>query len=145
MAGNHYQSDTEDTNSEIRKTHFLGQEKRWGSIYEQQNTRAFKSDLDAALVAQNYIPVNYGSGFRDIASLENLFLHYKENTKIIKIIQQGSSQHLDPIEEETRKSDLDTLIPRGNHRSSHSVLNSSAIKKAISKDIDHRWELSLTI
>ena len=37
------------------------------------------------------------------------------------------------------------MILRGNHKSSHSVLNSSAIDKAKSKDIDHGWEFTLTI
>ena len=34
---------------------------------------------------------------------------------------------------------------RGNHKSSHSVLNSAALEKYISKDIDHGWALPITI
>ena len=64
---------------------------------------AFKGDLGAAIAAQNDIPVNYGSEFRDIASLEKLFLHHEDKTKIINIIQQGSPYHLNPIKEETQK------------------------------------------
>ena len=37
------------------------------------------------------------------------------------------------------------MILRGNHKSSHSVLNSSALDKAISKEIDHEWAFPLTI
>ena len=37
------------------------------------------------------------------------------------------------------------MILRGNHKSSHSVLNSASLEKAISKDIDHGWALPLTI
>ena len=37
------------------------------------------------------------------------------------------------------------MILRGNHKSSHSVLNSADIDKAISKEIDHGWALPLTI
>ena len=37
------------------------------------------------------------------------------------------------------------MILRGNHKSSQSILNSSAIDKAISKEIDHGWALHLTI
>ena len=33
---------------------------------------------------------------------------------------------------------------KGNHKSSHSVLNSSALEKPISKEIDHGWTLPLT-
>ena len=37
------------------------------------------------------------------------------------------------------------MILRGNHKSSQSVLNAAALNKAISKEIDHGWALSLTI
>ena len=37
------------------------------------------------------------------------------------------------------------MILRGNHKLSHSVLNSAALDKAISKEIDHGWALPLTI
>ena len=104
-----------------------------------------KGGLGAAVAAQKYIPLNYGSEFHDISSLEKLFLHHEDKTKIINIIQQGYCYHLDPIEEETRKSDLDAMILRGNHKSSHSVLNSAALDESISKEIDHVWALPLTI
>ena len=37
------------------------------------------------------------------------------------------------------------MILRGNHKSSHSVLESAALDKSIRKDIDHGWALPLTI
>ena len=37
------------------------------------------------------------------------------------------------------------MILRVNHKSSQSVLNTAALNKAISKDIDHGWALLLTI
>ena len=78
-------------------------------------------------------------------ALEKLFLHHEDKTKIISIIQNGSRYHLDPIEEETRKSDLDAMILRRNHKSSQSLLNAAALDKAISKEIDHGWALYLKI
>ena len=36
-------------------------------------------------------------------------------------------------------------MPRGNHKSSQSVLNAAALNKAISKEIDHVWALPLII
>ena len=106
---------------------------------------AFKGNLGAAIAAQKDSPVNYRSEFRNTVALAKLFLHHKGKTKIINIIQQGSRYHLDPIKEETRKSYLEAMILRGNHKLSHSVLNSAAIYKTISKDTDHRWALPLTI
>ena len=93
---------------------------------------AFKGDLGASNEAQKESPVNYGLEFHDIAFLEKLFLHHEEKTNIINIIQHGSSYHINPIEEETRKSDLDAMLIRGNHKSSYSVLNSSDLDKAVS-------------
>ena len=90
-------------------------------------------------------PPNYGSEFRDTTALAQLFLHHEDKTKIINIIKHRSRYHLDPIEEETRKSDLGAMILRGNHKSSQSVLNAAALNKAISKYIDHGWALPLTI
>ena len=63
---------------------------------------AFKGGLGAALTAHKDSPVDYGSEFCNITSLEELFLHHEDKTKIINIIQQGSRYHLDPIKEETR-------------------------------------------
>ena len=106
---------------------------------------AFKGELGAAIAAHKDIPFNYGSELRDTTDLAQLFLHHEYKTKIITLIKHGSCYHIDPIEEETRKSDLDEIILRGNHKSSQSVLNSAALNKAISKEIDHGWVLPITI
>ena len=106
---------------------------------------AFKGDLGGEISVQKDSPVNYGSEFRDTAALAKLFFYHKYRTNIINIIQQGCRYHLDPIEEGKRKSYLDAMIIRGNHKSSHSEMNSYALDKAISKYIDHRWALPLTI
>ena len=100
---------------------------------------AFKGDLDAAIAAHKDSPSNHGWEFRDTTALAQIFLHHEDKTKIINIIKHGSRYHLDPIEEETIKSDLDAIILRGNHKSSQSVLNAAAINKATSKEIDHGW------
>ena len=57
-------------------------------------------------------PVNYVLEFHDITPLEKLFFHHEDKNNIINIIQQGSRCHIDPIEEETIKSDLDAIIIR---------------------------------
>ena len=106
---------------------------------------SFNSDLGAAIGAHKEIPVNYGSEFCNIASLEKLFLHHEDKTNIINIIRQGSCYHLTLVKEETRKPDSDAMILRGNHKSSHSLLNLAALYKAISKEIDRGWALPLTI
>ena len=37
------------------------------------------------------------------------------------------------------------MILRGDHKLSHSEMNSAALDKSINKDIDHGWALPLTI
>ena len=106
---------------------------------------AFKDDLGGSIAVHKDISVNSGSEFRDITTLEKLFPHQVDKAKVINIIHQVSSYHLDPIEEEARKSVLDEMIIRGNHKSSHSVLNSVGLYKSISKEIDHGRALLLTI
>ena len=52
----------------------------------EKYSQKLKGDLGEAIAAQNNIPVNYGSEFRDIGSLAKLFLHHDVKTKIINII-----------------------------------------------------------
>ena len=72
-------------------------------------------------------------------ALTKLFFYNKDRDKIIKIILKGSHYDLYAVEEETRKSDIDTMILRGNHKPSHSELNSDVLDKAISKEINHGY------
>ena len=78
-------------------------------------------------------------------TLTKLFFYHEDRVKIINIIQQGSHHHLDPIEEETQKSDLDAMILRGDHSSSHSEMKSAELDNAIIRDIDHILALPFTI
>ena len=70
-------------------------------------SRQLKSELGVAIAAQKYSPVNYGSEFRDIASLAKHFLRQEDKTKIINIIQKGSRYHLNPI---TTRTDIDRKV-----------------------------------
>ena len=90
---------------------------------------AFNGDLGAAIVAQKYSPVNYGSEFRGSAALEKLLFYHEDRTKIINIIQKGSCYHLNPIKEETQKSVLDAMILKGNHRPPQSKNETSCVRQ----------------
>ena len=142
MVGDNNQSNAEDTNSEIRKDHFLVQE---AVVSDRKILAAFNGALGTEIATQKGIPLNCRTEFRDTADLSKLFHYHKDKIKIINIIQQGSCYHLDPIEEETQKSDLDAMLLRGNHKLTHSETNPDGLGKAIGKDINHRWALPLTI
>ena len=73
----------------FRRTHEV-------SVRNSKTIAAFKGDLGAAVAVKNYNPINYGSEFRNIVSLEKLFLYHKDKTKIINIFQQGSLYLLYP-------------------------------------------------
>ena len=73
----------ENTTFSFRRTHEA-------AVSNRKILVAFKGDLGAAIEAQKDIPVNYGSEFRNIASLAKLFFYHKDKTKIINITQQGS-------------------------------------------------------
>ena len=99
----------------------------------------FNGYLGAAIEAQKVSPLKHGSELRDTADLSKLLYYHKYNINTINIIQQGSSYHLYPIEEETQKSDLEVIIVRENHKSSYSEINSSSLEYIINKEIDHGW------
>ena len=94
---------------------------------------AFNGDPGAEILAQRDSLVNYGLEFRDTAVLEKVFFYHEDRDNIINIIQQGYRYHLDPIKEETRKSDYNAMVLNGNHKSPLSELNSAALDKAIRK------------
>ena len=106
---------------------------------------AFKGDLSASIGVHKDSPVNYRLEFRDTTALAQIFLHQEDKTNNINIIKHGSRYHLDPIKEETRKSDLDAMILKGYHKSYQPVLNTAALNKDTSKDIDHGWAFPITM
>ena len=96
----------------FEKPIFLFRRTHEAAVRNSKILTVFKGDLGAAIVAHKDSPFKYGSEFRDMTSLEKIFLHHEEKTKIINIIQQGYCYHLNPIKEETIKSDLDAMIRR---------------------------------
>ena len=73
----------------------------------------FNGNLGVAMEDQKEIPLDYGSEFRDITRIRNLFSHNEDKDRIVEIFQKGSCYHLSPIEEATRKSDLEAMILKG--------------------------------
>ena len=92
MASNHDQSNTENNNSEIRKSHFSFKRTHEASVRNSKILAAFKGDLGAEIAAHKDSPVNYGPEFRNTTALAKLFLHHEDKTKIINIIQDTNSK-----------------------------------------------------
>ena len=58
MASNHDQINTENTNSEIWKSHFSFKRTHEAEVRNSKIMAAFKGDLGAAIAAHKDIPVN---------------------------------------------------------------------------------------
>ena len=52
---------------------------------------------------------------------------------------------MSPIEEETRKSNLLTIILHGNHNLAKTNLSAAALEKAMVKEVKNIWDIPLTI
>ena len=91
-----------------------------------------KGDLGAAIEAQKKSSVNYGSELCDIASLVKLFLHHKDKTTIINIIQKGSRYHLDPI---PTRTDIDIKVGGARGGPGINTTTTRSGKKIPSKEI----------
>ena len=137
MYSHHDQSNTEIPIQKLENPIFSFKKTHEASVRNSKILAAFKGDFGAAIAAHKDSLVNYRSEFCNTTTLAQFFFHHEDKTKIINIIKHRSSYNIDPIKEETRKSDLSAIILRGNHKSSQSVLNASALNKAISKEINH--------
>ena len=119
MVGDNNQINNEDTSSEIRKPILSFKRTNEAAVRNIKILAATNGDSGSATAEQNGSPLNYGSEFRDTSYLIKLFYHHEDKINIINIIQQGSHYHLYPIEQETRKCDLDAMIIRGNQKLFH--------------------------
>ena len=101
--------------------------------------RQLKDDLGAAIGAQRDSPVIYGLKFCNIVSLEKLFPHHEDKTKIINIIQQGSHYHLDLI---PTRTDIDRKVggtrggPGINTTTPHQIDTDSDTRKFVVQEGD---------
>ena len=77
---------------------------------------ALDGKLGASMEAQKERPLDYSSEFWDITGIKNLFRCHKDKERIVDIIQKGSRYHLSPIEDTTRKSDLEAMLLWGYHK-----------------------------
>ena len=65
---------------------------------------------------QKTIPLDYGSEFRDITGITNLFSHHEDKDRIAEIFQKGPNYHISPIEEVISRSDLREMFLRVNNK-----------------------------
>ena len=81
----------------LEKPIFSFKKKHEAAVRNRKILAAFKGDLGAAIAAHKDSPVNNGSESHDTTSLEQLFLHQEDKTKIINIIKHRYRYHFNPI------------------------------------------------
>ena len=90
--------------------------------------------------------VSPGTEFRSIKNLQLLFSHHEDWKEFKSIISNGCDYKLEnPVDEETRKSDLKAMIKRGNHKSTSKNKNFKVLEKAFSKEVKLGWSIPVTI
>ena len=103
--------------------------------------QGFNFDLDRLLQSTkpNVCATSYGSEFKAVNELDLLFQHHPRWKNLRPKLLQGSSWNLSPIDETTRKKDLEFSLDRGNHQSAKR--NHDFLSKALEKEITKGWEL----
>ena len=86
---------------------------------------AFNGDLWEVTKDQQTRPLEYGSEFRDLSVIVKKFKCHEDKEVIVDTIQKGSQYYPLPTEEATRKSDLEAMLFRGNHKSEKAKPNAS--------------------
>jgi hypothetical protein len=78
--------------------------------------RKYGGPLSDALAAQEDLTVGYGSEFRDVATLANIFQRHLNWTRMSWILTHGSEWPLEPLNNECRLADVREALIFGNHK-----------------------------
>ena len=73
-------------------------------------------DLASAIKSQKDSPVGYGSEFRPVSTLDQVFHGHPNWQWMLSIIQDGSNWPLQPLAFEKRATDLKQVLTFGNHK-----------------------------
>jgi hypothetical protein len=103
--------------------------------------KKYKLSISQAIEAQNQTPLRYGSEFRDPALLEQLFANHPNWDHLKKILTFGSLWKLEPIDEETRVSDLNDAYEFGNHKGAEK--QPDLLTELVVKDVDYGYALPI--
>ena len=106
--------------------------------------QSFDYNVHNASQATPNSTLTYGSEFRPTAFLHLLFRHHHHWPLIRNIIENGVTYPVTPIPEETRLSDIDYQLQRGNHKSTSVPENAAALEKAFDKEVKFNWAIPLS-
>ena len=100
-------------------------------------------DLNKAFLKEGGSPLAFGSEFKPVSIIEPLFKKHPNWTRVKKILTEGSSWPLDPLDEEDRKKDLEEALSFGNHKGAED--NPDLLRELCNKDVIHGYSLVLPL
>jgi hypothetical protein len=100
-------------------------------------------DLNKAFLKEGNSPLAFGSEFKPVSIIEPLFKKHPNWTRVKKILTEGSSWPLDPLDEEDRKKDLEEALSFGNHKGAED--NPDLLRELCNKDVIHGYSLVLPL
>jgi hypothetical protein len=101
-------------------------------------------DLEKALEAQRGTPLEYGSEFRTVSGkLEPIFKYHPLWTHMKENLATGAIFPLAELDEETRLSDFQAALDKGNHKGAKK--KPDLLLKLVEKDVVHGYGLPLPL
>jgi hypothetical protein len=106
-------------------------------------TKKYGGNLKNALESQQESPLGMGSEFRPIETLESIYGNHPIWSRMVPILQQGSTWPLEDLSEEQRLSDVLEAIKFGNHKGAQS--NPETVLQLVTKDVKHGYAVAFPL
>jgi hypothetical protein len=122
---------------------FIFERSTQAAMHNAAILKRFNFDLKAAILAQSPSQVSFGSEFRDSCQLQELLQDHPFWKKLKDILDNGATFPLNPIDDASRKSDLEFHADQGNHKST--IKFKEPLDLAISEDVLRGFSLPLPV
>lgn len=103
----------------------------------------YKLDLSAALEAQRDSPLGYGSEFRTVNVLSNIYGMHPVWPRMQSILLNGSSWPLEPLDNASRLKDVEEALLFGNHNGASN--NPELLKQLVGKDVKYGYAFPIPL
>ena len=104
---------------------------------------SYNGDIQKALESQHRSQLGYGSEFRSSSTLEPLFHSHCLWPKMQTILKSGAIFPLDPIDESSRKLDLDEALKMGNHKGA--IKQPQILENLMADDVHRGFSLPIPL
>ena len=122
---------------------FIFERSRDAALHNAIVLESFNFDIDQAIRAQEGSQVFYGSEFKKSSLLQELLEHHPHWSHFQKILENGATFPLRPLNPEDRQKDILFLKERGNHKSVSKHFDK--VNSMISEEINRGFALPLPL